>query len=90
MPQVRDKNRSKMKDMLRDKLESKSPKDIMDAVKAREIVAEINKYGVNQTQIKAIIKLLSLELEDRNLMLNIVSLIDNEEDTDTQKAKIEV
>ena len=39
--------------------------DILQSAKCREIVHEILNFGVNQGQIKTIIKLLSLELESR-------------------------
>ena len=50
-------------------------KNLIDKVKAREIVSEIMQYGVNQEQITTIIKLLALELEDRALMLDITNLL---------------
>lgn len=65
--------------------------DIMDSAKAREIVSEINSFGVNQFQIKKIIKLLSLELEDRKLMSDIVSILESSfEEIKPEKIKIEV
>ena len=42
------------------------------AVEAREISQKIIKYGVTQFQIAKIIYLLSLELEDRNVLSDIV------------------
>jgi len=45
--------------------------DVLDKIKCRQIVGEILDFGVNQSQIKAIINLLALELEDRELMLKI-------------------
>ena len=50
-------------------------KNLIDKIKAREIVSEIMQYGVNQEQITTIIKLLALELEDRALMLDITNLL---------------
>lgn len=44
---------------------------ILDSAKCREIINEILNFGVNQSQILTLIKLLSLELEDRELMLQI-------------------
>ena len=41
---------------------------ILESVKAREIVHEILNFGVSQNQILTVIKLLSLELEDINMM----------------------
>jgi len=45
--------------------------DILANAKCREIINEIFNFGVNQSQIQTLIKLLSLELEDRELMLRI-------------------
>jgi hypothetical protein len=52
---------------------------ILDLAKCREIVNEILDFGVKQNQMIHIIKLLSLELEDRNLMLKIIDAVDNNE-----------
>jgi hypothetical protein len=46
-----------------------------DMHKCREIVSEILKFGVNESQKKQIIYLLSLELENRDTMLSISNLI---------------
>ena len=50
---------------------SQEEESIEEAVKCREIVSEILNFGVNQYQIKKIIQFLSLELEDRDLMVEI-------------------
>ena len=50
--------------------------DVLESAKAREIVSEILNFGVSELQVKKIIKMLSLELVDRSLMLDITSLID--------------
>ena len=49
--------------------------NLIDKIKAREIVNEILQFGVNQDQVIAIIKLLALELENRELMLNITNVL---------------
>ena len=49
--------------------------DILAAAKCREIVTEILDFGINQNQIKILIKLLSYELEDRELMMSIANLL---------------
>lgn len=49
--------------------------DLIDKIKAREIVSEIMQFGVNQEQMVTIIKLLALELEDRDLMLSITNVL---------------
>lgn len=54
--------------------------EVLDAVKAREIVQEILNFGVNELQKKKIIKMLSLELEDRETMIKICSAIDGEQE----------
>ncbi len=61
-----------------------------DVKKAREIVQEILKFGVTQSQMKSIIGLLALELEDRELMINIRNTIDpgESEVTDNNHVKI--
>ena len=41
----------------------------------RQIVSEINNFGISQRQILKIIELLAMELEDINKMKNIVILI---------------
>ena len=48
---------------------------ILESAKCREIVAEILNFGVNQAQIETLIKLLAMELENREKMLAIVELI---------------
>ena len=60
---------------------------VIDSIKAREIVQEILKFGVNQHQIQKIIKFLALELEDRELMVGICSLFDNDSE---ESPKIEI
>ncbi len=50
-------------------------KDLVDKIKAREIVNEIMQFGVTQYQIELIIKLLALELADRELMLKVSAAI---------------
>ena len=63
----------------------------MDSIRAREIVSEILDFGVNETQIKKIIKFLSLELVDRSLMIKLSSTIDESfENVTDVKAKIEI
>ena len=45
----------------------------------REIIKEIMDFGINEDQKKQIIKLMSLELEDRSLMEGILECIKNDE-----------
>ena len=46
-----------------------------ESIKSRQIVAEILNFGVSQRQIYNIAYLLSLELENREAMINISSCI---------------
>jgi len=52
---------------------------ILDSAKCREIINEILDFGVNQPQIITLIKLLSLELENRDLMLKILNSIEDDD-----------
>ena len=53
-----------------------------DMTRSREIVAEIMRFGVSQTQLTQIINLLALELEDRDAMLAFTNVYkDLQEDT---------
>ena len=53
-----------------------------DVKKSREIVQEIMRFGVTQPQIKSVLSLLALELEDRDMMIGIRNIIEpNESDT---------
>ena len=54
---------------------SEEEKLIKDKAKAREIVQTVLDYGVNQTQIAQMIYLLSMELENNDLMKQITNLI---------------
>tara|TARA_Y100001970_G_C14050872_1_gene758861 strand:- start:637 stop:879 length:243 start_codon:yes stop_codon:yes gene_type:complete len=49
--------------------------DIVDRVKAREIVQAIMDHGVNQNQIYQLIFLLSMELENHNHVKEITDLV---------------
>jgi hypothetical protein len=42
-----------------------------ESLKSRQVVSEILKFGVSQKQILQIISLLSLELEDRAILVRI-------------------
>ena len=55
----------------------KTEKDLIveKSIECRNIVKEIIRYGVNEFQKKKIIYLLSLELEDGELMKEITSLV---------------
>ena len=51
---------------------------VLDKIRCRQIVTEILDFGVTQEQVKTIINLLALELEDRGLMLKINELFSAE------------
>ena len=46
--------------------------------KCREIKNEILRFGINQLEILKLIKLLALELEDREKMLGIIECVEKE------------
>ena len=54
---------------------SQEEENIQDKIRAREIVQSVIEYGVNQEQIKQIINLFAMELEDVNLMKEISGVI---------------
>ena len=55
-----------------------SENDLNSSKKCREIKREILRFGVNQLEIQQLIKLLALELEDRDKMLSIVKALEEE------------
>ena len=52
-------------------LDPNNPQDLRSIEKSRDIVKEILSFGVTESELIKIIKLLSLELEDTGLMRNI-------------------
>jgi len=68
-----------------EKIKKEETQWLNDVKKSREIVTEILRFGVSQEQIKNIIGLLALELEDVQLMKSIRELTEEEE---SQKTKI--
>ena len=58
-----------------------------ESLSARQIVDEILRFGVNQKQLKVIIKLLALELEDLHLM-KVISTNISESDMTKEKSEI--
>tara|TARA_B100000242_G_C42998852_1_gene464002 strand:+ start:1041 stop:1277 length:237 start_codon:yes stop_codon:yes gene_type:complete len=52
-------------------------KDAAETFIARQIVQEIMDYGVTQFQIGKVIELLALELENRELMVQLRDVISN-------------
>lgn len=69
-------------------MDSNNKISYLESAKCREIVSEIMKFGVNQNQILTLIKLLSLELEDRNKMLSISNCVDGIKENSVEENKI--
>ena len=57
--------------------------DASESFISRQIVQEIMDYGVTQFQICKIIELLALELENRDLMIALREIIDDNTANDT-------
>lgn len=72
----------KQKDVQYDKSE------MLDSIKARDIVRVIMDYGVNDKQVRKIIKFLSLELEDISLASKISNLMDGVEEVDNTETQV--
>ena len=68
-----------------EKLQREDTDWLLDTKKSRDITQEILKFGVNQEQIRNIINLLALELEDREMMLAINRAVTQEEDEERPK-----
>ena len=64
---------------------SKEEQSIEERAKAREICQVILDYGVNQNQIKHLVYLLALELEDNQLMQKITQTIKNNNENESSK-----
>jgi len=67
---------------------SKSDTDIEKMILCRDIVKEIIEFGVTEEQKLQIIHLLSLELENRDKMLGISSLVKGQKQDVEDKKKI--
>tara|TARA_B100001059_G_scaffold193636_2_gene197490 strand:+ start:3320 stop:3547 length:228 start_codon:yes stop_codon:yes gene_type:complete len=59
-------------------LDPNNVEDLQSIEKTRSIVNEILRFGVRELEIKKIISLLSLELEDTTCMRQIQSILKNE------------
>ena len=68
-----------------EKLQREDTDWLLDIKKSRDITQEILRFGVNQEQIRNIINLLALELEDREMMLAINRAIEQEEEEERPK-----
>ena len=68
---------------------SKEEKRVLaDRIKARSISKEILDFGVTDGQIRELIKLLALELEDRNAMVKIFEFLGSSEEDQKDEVKI--
>jgi len=56
-------------------LDPNNEKDLSSIKKVREIHREILNFGISQKEIMKLIELLSLELEDTEVMKSILSLV---------------
>lgn len=59
-------------------LNANNPEDLKSLEKCRNIINEIVNFGINDSETKKLIELLSLELEDTEFMRKINSLIKEE------------
>tara|TARA_R110000824_G_scaffold60853_3_gene162327 strand:+ start:6468 stop:6743 length:276 start_codon:yes stop_codon:yes gene_type:complete len=70
-------------------MSAKERKNVLSRLKSREIVKEIMNFGVTQTQIIYIIRLLALELEDVQVMNKINTFLEESEKFEEEaRAKI--
>ena len=65
--------------MTEEKIQKEDTDWLNDIKKSRDITQEILRFGVNQEQIRSIINLLALELEEREMMLAINRAVTQEE-----------
>jgi hypothetical protein len=77
-----------MEEISSDKVSLDDTNWLNDVKKSRDIVLEILRFGVTQSQIASIIGLLALELEDRDLMLAIRDLIEKPDKKLEEKKKL--
>ena len=68
-----------------EKIQKEDTDWLLDRKKSRAITQEILAFGVSQEQIRNIILLLALELEDREMMLAINRAIEQEEEEERPK-----
>lgn len=60
-------------------MNDKNEKDLTESVVCREITQEILRFGVSQSQIRKIIKLLALELDDNAMMKKICQTVSEDD-----------
>lgn len=59
-------------------------RELADRAKARAIVREILDFGVNDSQMREIIKQLALEIESRETMLKILEILGGSDNAEQQ------
>ena len=69
-------------------LSKEEKKVLADRIKARTISKEILDFGVTDGQIRELIKLLALELEDRDTMVKIFEFLGSSEEVQKDEVKI--
>jgi hypothetical protein len=70
-------------------LDPNNVEDLQSIEKCRDIVKEILNFGVKNEEILKIIDLLSLELEDTNIMRNIQNVLKRKEEVN-KKEKVNI
>ena len=70
-------------------IKDREDSDVLDAIRAREIVKENMNFGVSESQVLKIIQFLSYELEDRAMMIKIKNVF-SEEDIENKKPDITI
>jgi len=60
-------------------------KELADRVKARSIVQSILDFGITDSVNREILKMLALELENRNSMLKILEALGDSEESEPEK-----
>ena len=76
-----------MKDNAKKKMTPELRAATLDSVVSREIVQEILKFGVTQSQILKIIEVLAMELENRDTMLSIIECTKSDKATFEKEEK---
>ncbi len=66
-------------------MKDRSEKDLAESVVCREITQEILRFGVSQDQLRRIIKLLALELDNNAMMKKICNAVDDSNATNITK-----
>ena len=63
--------------------------DLLSIEKSRNIVKEILDFGVSENEMLKIIELISLELENREIMNNIINIVKNkQQESKTEKKEL--